>query len=98
MKKYRERSGEKYETISLTIEQETMDGIEKMAMQTEDKNISSYIEKNVINSPIEEMPKRRKFKTYPVKKTFTFTKGFVDHIRKSGNMSMFVEHVLESKI
>ena len=93
-KKYRPRTKDGasvgYKTISLTLHEKVIDFLETVNSD----NNSEFIEKNVSKMDIEEMPKRRELKTFPIKKTFTFTKNFVKKIKKSGNMSLFIEKKL----
>lgn len=87
-----------YKTISLTLDKTLIKRIEKEVGKTEDKNMSKFIEELVFNSKtIKDVPARRKSKTFPIKKTFTFTEEFVKTIKESGNMSLFVEKVLKRK-
>lgn len=96
-KRYRSNEDERYKTTSLTLEKKVIDFIEKKVNKTEDKNMSRFIEENVSGHKIIEMPKRRKFKSFPIKKTFTFTEKFVEKIKKSGNISLFIEKILKKK-
>ena len=96
-KRYREAKKENYMTISLTIEKDVMRKIEKAVSKTSEKNWSQYIEVAMTDARVEEMPKRRKFGTYPDKKTFTFSEDFVKKIKKSGNMSLFIEDFFAKK-
>jgi hypothetical protein len=96
-KRYRSRTESDYVTISLTIEKNLLDIIDEKVNSTDEKNMSKYIEETVSGCPIEKMPKRRSFKTFPIKKTFTFTKDFVKKIKKSGNMSLYIESILLNK-
>jgi len=98
IKKYRSSGkGIIYKTISLTLNENVMRFIIKETQKTEHKNMSRFIEEIIFGSVIEGMPKRRAFKSFPVKKTFTFTEEFVTIIRRSGNMSLFIESVLNKK-
>lgn len=96
-KRYRTRDGE-YKTISLTMDKDIVKKLEEAVSETDDKNMSQYIEENVINEPVFPMPKRREFSNRIQKKTFTFTEEFVSLIKASGNMSLFVESVLSKKL
>lgn len=95
-KRYRP-TNEEYKTISLTLDSKLINFIETEILETEDNNMSKFIEDNLENCSFHEMPKRRKSGTFPIKKTFTFTKKFVEMIKKSGNMSLFVEERLIEK-
>lgn len=91
-----------YKTISLTLDKNLVKRIEKEVGKTEDKNMSKFIEEIVFvtcyNSETTiTVPIRRKSKTFPIKKTFTFTENFVKTIKESGNMSLFIEKVLKRK-
>lgn len=86
-----------YKTISLTLNEKLVEKIKKEVEKTEDKNMSRFIEETVHGSKIIEMPVRRESKSFPVKKTFTFSDTFVKEIKKSGNMSLFIENVLTKK-
>lgn len=85
----------KYKTISLTLDKKLVKKIEVEVNKTEDKNMSKFIEESLSVSKIKKMPLRRKTNSFPVKKTFTFSEEFVKKIKKSGNMSLFVEEVLQ---
>lgn len=84
----------KFQNISLTLEKKLILLIEEKLKDYENKNMSLFIEENVKNCRIKKMPKRRKFKTFPVKKNFTFSIDFVKKIKQSGNMSLFIEEKL----
>jgi len=97
IKKYRS-SDKNYKTISLTIDEKVFIKLEKAVQKTKEKNMSMLIEKLVFNADMKIMPKRRKKIIYPVKKTFTFSEEFVSKIKKSNNMSLFIEKILNKKI
>ena len=97
IKKYRS-SDKNYKTISLTIDEKVFIKLEKAVQKTKEKNMSMLIERLVFNADMKIMPKRRKKIIYPVKKTFTFSEEFVSKIKKSNNMSLFIEKILNKKI
>lgn len=86
-----------YKTISLTLDEDLMKALKTEVSKTEDRNYSQFIENAVKGAKKIEVPKRRKFGTFPVKKTFTFTEDFVKKIKTSGNMSLYIEEVLSKK-
>lgn len=95
---HRKRSRDiKYKRISLTLDKNLIDFLYKEINNFEDKNMSQFIEENLKDYSLIKTPKRRKFGTFPIKKTFTFSVGFVKEIKKSGNMSLFVEEKLIEK-
>lgn len=96
-KRYRSGSTGGYKTVSLTLSKKIMNFLNKEVGKTEDKNMSQFIEESACDCSIEKMPKRRELNTFPIKKTFTFTKKFAKAIKKSGNMSLAVEHALINK-
>lgn len=83
-----------YVTTSLTLDTNLVEFIEKEMALREEKNMSKFIEENVNTGDKFDIEKKRKQKTFPVKKTFTFTKDFVEKIKPSGNMSLFIESSL----
>lgn len=93
-KRHRSNGNSKYDTVSLTLDPKIINFLEKEVEKTEDRNMSKLIEDIVSPLSIRKMPKRRKFKSFPVKKTFTFTEKFKKKIKKSGNMSLFVEDMI----
>lgn len=95
-KRYRSNKNS-YKTITLTLGKEIINFLSDEVEKTSDKNMSRFIEDNLDSCSLEKMPKRRKFKTFPFKKTFTFTEKFVKIIKESGNMSLFVEKKLTEK-
>lgn len=86
-----------YKTISLTLNEKLVKKLEQEVEITDDKNMSRFIEESVSGSKVVEMPVRRESKSFPIKKTFTFSDTFVKEIKKSGNMSLFIENVLTKK-
>ncbi len=97
-KRYRTKKDTKYKTKSLTLEKKVVHFLDNEVKKTEDKNMSKFIEENVkITKKIPVMPKRRKFGTFPIKKTFTFTEDFVKAIEVSGNATLFIEESLIKK-
>lgn len=97
IKKYRS-SNKKYQTISLTMTEKTFHLLEKKVNKTKDKNMSKFIEETVFMAEIIDVPKRRKKIIYPLKKTFTFSEEFVKKIKKSNNMSLYIEKILNKKL
>jgi hypothetical protein len=59
-----------------------------------ENNMSEYIE--AITTPL--LPPKgdriRKWKTYPIKKTFNFTEEYADCLRITGNLSLALEELL----
>lgn len=97
-KRYRASSDKLvYKTISLTLDEDLVKMLKAKVDETDDKNTSRFIEETVMGAKVSKMPVRRKFKSFPIKKTFTFTEKFVNEIKRSGNMSLFVEEVLTEK-
>ena len=94
VKRHRSDEGVKYVTASLMLDRKIFKFLKKEVNKTEDKNMSKFLEDIVAPLKIRKMPKRRKFGNFPVKKTFTFTEKFKKKIKKSGNMSLFVEEML----
>ena len=87
----------KYETISLTLNTQLIDFLNEK-IKNEDNNMSRFIEIHV-SKTLDKLKnkitiERRKYKTFPKKKTFTFSTGFVKQIKESGNMSVFVDTIL----
>jgi hypothetical protein len=93
-KRHRSDRSSKYVTVSLTLNPKILKTLEKKVNRTEDKNASKFIEEIVSPFRVYKMPKRRKFKSFPTKRTYTFTENFKAKIMKSGNMSLFVEDIL----
>jgi len=62
--------------------------------------MSQYIE-DIVSSRLPypgEIPKSRPYKSYPEKKTFTFSPEFVSSIKKYKNMSLLVEAILSDHL
>ena len=97
-KQYRASGDNKYLTVSLKIDKDIIKKLEKAVSKEPDNNLSRYIEETVKGSPVKEMPVRRLYKTFPIKKTFTFTEDFVKEIKPSGNMSLHIESILSAKL
>ncbi len=104
-KRYRNQSSDskiKYTTVSLTLDARLIKFIDEQ-IQKEDNNMSKFIEDHVTRSMDKFKDKkdfiitRRKYKTFPQKKTFTFTVIFSKKIKEYGNMSVFVETVLSKE-
>ncbi len=104
-KRYRNQSFNskiKYATISLTLDARLINFINEK-IKEEDNNMSKFIEDHVSKTMDKIKDKkdfsinRRKYKTFPQKKTFTFTIGFAKKIKESGNMSVFVETILSKE-
>jgi len=103
MKNYRRKQyrpnridGNKFVTVSLTIDEELIDAVEKIVdADTEGtNNVSHYIEENVsAQLPFREsLPMRRGYKSSPLaRKTFTFSPEFVLKLNKYGNRSLLIE-------
>lgn len=96
-KQYRASNDANYVTTSLTLDKEIIDFLELEIAKTDEKNMSKFIEDNVFDANMCDVPKRRVFKTFPRKKTFTFTEDFFNKIKLSGNMSLFIEIILIEK-
>jgi len=95
IKKYRKEETI-YRTISLTLDLRLISELALRIQKESDQNMSRFIENKVtrlLKSSI-KIQKRRSYKSYPIKKTFTFTDEFVKKIKASGNMSMCVESIL----
>jgi len=87
-------------TISFTFDKRLVESLEKIIAEEHDKNMSRYIEDTVSSLlPFKgEVPDNRPYKSYPRKKTFTFTEDFVSRIKTYGNMSLVVETILVKKL
>lgn len=94
-KKYRNNTGKEFITISLLLDNKTLKKINNIVGNEPDKNMSRFIEENTIKKKNKfKKIERRKNNSNLKKKTFTFSKDFVSFIKKSGNMSVFVEKSL----
>ena len=93
-KRYRSTENITYLTISLTLDKKIISFLDKEVQKTKSNNASKFIEENIFEFPFSKMPTRRKFQTFPIKKTFTFTEKFVKRIKKTGNMSLAIEQAL----
>lgn len=90
-KRYRAAEKKNRITISLTLDKTVLEYITWNAGQTHENNLSAFIEDYCQKFDVSLMPKRREFKTFPIKKTFTFSKEFVKKIKKSKNMSLWID-------
>jgi|WetSurMetagenome_2_1015567.scaffolds.fasta_scaffold06496_13 hypothetical protein len=97
-KKYRDSNTQiKYTTISLTLDQRLISEIAIRVQSIPGHNTSAFIENRVtaiLKNSKNKIKKKRTYKSYPIKKTFTFTQSFVERIKLSGNMSQLVESIL----
>ena len=85
-----------YITVSLRLHNDVMTNLEKAVGRTDHHNMSIVIETIVSDKKVIETSKQRKHEGNTVKKTFTFTKPFYEKIKKSGNMSLFIENILKT--
>ena len=92
---YRPKSGQLV-TVSMTLSNAFVESIAAIIKNDPEQNMSNYIEENI--SPhlpyTPRLPSRRKYGSYPIKKTFTFTKEFVDKLREYRNISILIESIL----
>ncbi len=105
-KRFRQRTSGKdqaFLTISLCLYADVINFIEKKVINDPENNFSSFIEREVslyIENKkliITPMEKKHAYGSRPVKKTFTFSPGFVSLIDKSENRSLFIETILRKK-
>ena len=96
----RNRGKGDYITVSLKLRPDVLQALENAVSETIDKNMSRYIEETV-SKKIRRRPVklkdvlRQKYKTYPIKKTFTFSPAFVIELKnQNASMSFFVGEVL----
>ena len=87
-------------TISLMLTEKTIDELAHKAANSDNKNMSEIIESTVRNYISKnkniEIPARKPYFSFPVKKTFTFSPDFVKIIKNSkSNMSTYVDTVLQ---
>jgi len=96
MKKYRQSQDVKYRKVSLKFSKQTLSLLEKATSKTEEKNLSATLEQIVSENPVKEKVLRRKRNSDLLKKNFTFTENFYQTLKKSGNMSLYVEQSLSA--
>lgn len=91
-KRYRVRAN--YIDTAVKIDKDVMAEVEIRMKDFTENNLSEYIE----NATTPFLPpagtRKRKWKTYPVRKTLTFTEGYVKELKKTENVSLAVEELL----
>ena len=87
-------------TTSFTFDKRLVESLEKIIAEEHDRNWSRYIEDTVSALlPFKgKVPDNRPYKSYPRKKTLTFTEDFVSKIKAYGNKSLVVETILAKKL
>ena len=99
-KKHRRNYITNTKTVSFTLDNRLIESLEEKAKKETGSNVSKYIEENI--SPLlpfsGDIPRNRPYKTYPKKKTFTFTEDFVINLKAHGNMSLLVETIFVKKL
>ena len=97
-KRHRNNTGEEFQTISLKLDEKVLENLTAKVAETEDKNMSRFIEETMLSAMEAfkiDIPKRREYGSYPVKKTFTFSKNFITEVKKRNtNVSFFVDSML----
>lgn len=96
-KRYRSQGETPFATTSLILTTDLVKAIEKKLEECPQyhANMSMFIEENIDTSLITETKGRRLYKKEETaKKTCTFTRGFFEKLKKSGNMSLTVETLL----
>lgn len=93
------RSEDGMVTISIKMSAETLQHLEKITSESVNKNMSEIIE-TILSKAISKKTKfndeRKAHRTFPVKKTFTFTKNFSELLHaRTTNMSSYVDSVLK---
>jgi metal-responsive CopG/Arc/MetJ family transcriptional regulator len=101
-KHYRPDAESGYSTQTITMSKIVFSAVNEIVEKESDKNMSRFIEETVRKhlpyKNKKEIPKRRAYREYPVKKTFTFTHDFVSKIKEYGNTSIFIETVLKKAL
>jgi len=99
-KRHRRSNIKNSQTVSFTLDKRLVEHLESVTDSEPDKNMSRFIEDTVFPLlPFRgEIPGNRPYKSYPQKKTFTFTEDFVSLIKAHGNMSLLVETILVKKM
>lgn len=99
-KRYRTSGGVPcvFESKTIKLDKEVFQETKNRVEQEEDKNMSRFIEDtvdDVLRNEKLDVPNRRPYRNYPIKKTFTFSHGFVDKVIKvNPNFSSVIETAL----